>query len=126
MKYSMLLICLLYSGSLYAQQAKAYELVHYVAEANGHTFLLDYADGYPAASSVEIKRSYQITAILHPTDGAADDNGDLLFTASKNKQAGQIILHGVDENSIAPATLRATYALKGRKLMLIFKKGKRQ
>lgn len=126
MKYYILLLCLLFSGSLYAQQAKAYEWMHYAAQADGHTFLLAYADGYPAASSIKIKRLSKITAILHPVGGVADENGDLVFTASQSKQAGQIALHGVDENSSAPAALRATYALKGRKLRLIFKKRKGQ
>lgn len=120
MKYCILLVCLLFSGSLYAQQAKAYELVHYVAESNGHKYLLDYADGYPAASSIKIKRSNRITFTFQPVNGAADKNGDLLFTASKSKQAGQIVLHGIDENSTAPAMLKATYALNARKLMLRF------
>ena len=88
MKYCMLLVCLLFSGSLFAQQAKAYELVHYVAQSDGHNFLLAYADGYPAASSVKIKGCNLISDMLYPADGAAYDNGDLIFTALKNKQIG--------------------------------------
>ncbi|WP_157799144.1 hypothetical protein [Mucilaginibacter auburnensis] len=122
----MLLVCLIFSGSRYAQQAKAYELLHYVSESDGQTFLLAYADGYPAASSIKIKRSFRITAIFQPVNGTADDDGDLIFTASKNKQGGQIILHGVDQNYTAPAVLKATYALKGWRLRLIFKKSKVQ
>lgn len=122
MRYCILLVCLLFSGSLYAQQAKAYEMVHYVAESNGHTYLLAYADGYPAASSVKIKRSNLTTSTFQPVNGAADNNGDLLFTTSESKKAGQIVLHGIDENSAAPAMLKATYALNGRKLMLKFVK----
>lgn len=123
MKYGILLFCLLFSGSLYAQQAKAYELVHYVAESNGRTCLLDYADGYPGASSIKMKRSNRIIFTFQPANGAADYNADLIFNSTK-KQAGQIILLGVGENSIAPAILKATYELKGRKLLLTFKKRK--
>ena len=124
MKYCILIFFLLSSGSLYAQQAKAYEMVHYVAKSDGHTYLLDYADGYPAASNVKIKRLNRITSTFQPVNGAADDNGYLLFTASKSKQAGQIVLHGIEENSTSPAMLKATYALNGRKLTLKFIKKK--
>lgn len=122
MKYYILLSMLLFSGNLYAQQAKAYELVHYVATNGGQAYLLDYADGYPCASNIKIKRAGRTTFILEPVNGFANDNGDLLFIAPKSKQEGEIVLHGVDDDNVAPAKLKATYKLKGRKLVLTFKK----
>lgn len=52
--------------------------------------------------------------------GVAEKNGDLVSITSRSKQAGSIVLHGIDENSTTPAILKATYVLRGHKLILMF------
>lgn len=105
-----------------AQQAKAYEMVHYTAKAGNMLFKLDYADGYIGASRVTLQQPQHKTQVFFPENGVAEQNGDFLFGPQAISDQGKIKLTHINEEALAPATIRATFQLKNINFKLIFSK----
>ncbi|MEO3402838.1 hypothetical protein AAFN85_02985 [Mucilaginibacter sp. CAU 1740] len=106
---------------MHAQQAKAYEVVHYIARSGKFIYSLDYADGYPAASHISIKNGKQPASLLQPVSGAAESNGDFVFRPAKGLTITQVILKALDETSSAPASIKAIAMTGKGRVILNFK-----
>ncbi|MFD1256933.1 hypothetical protein ACFQ3S_09005 [Mucilaginibacter terrae] len=107
-----------------AQQAKAYETVKYTARIKNRVFHLDYADGYIGASKIRLVSSRQKTQLFTPQSGTPEANGNFVFRLSSGADKREIILTGINEETEAPNTIRASYREKGRVLVLLFYKNK--
>lgn len=103
-----------------AQQAKAYETIHYAAKAGALMFKLDYADGYLAASKINITQGKQKPQVLVCESAVPESNGDLRFISDGADKQPVVILADISEEVIAPKTLRATYIADGQKIPLQF------
>lgn len=125
MKYFIIICCLFFSRNLYAQQAKAYEIVHYTAKSGDRTFLLAYADGYIGASEIRLKQPKNRTVVLRPVSGVTETNGDFEFKAESAATQGQITLKHIDEMAVAPTIIEGVTSIKNHKIILYFRKAKR-
>jgi hypothetical protein len=115
------LILAVFSAS--AQQAKAYENVRYVACQQGMVFQLYYAGGYIGASKIKLKQQ-QKTVVLVPESGMPDEDGNFVFYPASVSDRRKVVLAGINEDAIAPQTIRGTYKTKGRVTTLVFIKSK--
>jgi hypothetical protein len=107
-----------------AQQAKAYETVHYRAKAGDLLFLLSYTDGYISASRISLRLNGQKTLLFLPESGTSESNGDFNFVSQPIAHNGDIRLMQLNEEETAPALIRSSYRAKGRTVVLIFKRPK--
>jgi hypothetical protein len=108
-----------------AQQAKAYQTVHYRAKTDNSFFLLEYADGYIGANRIRLRHNGQKTLLYLPESGTPESNGDFNFVSRPTAYNGDIRLMHLNEEETAPAVIRGTYRAKGHTVVLIFKKLKR-
>ncbi|RYY35325.1 MAG: hypothetical protein EOP46_10400 [Sphingobacteriaceae bacterium] len=124
--FQIILFCsLCYSSSTaMAQQAKAYETVKYTARIKNGVFHLDYADGYIGASKIRLVSPRQKTQIFTPQSGTPEVNGNFVLSSSSAGNNRVIILTGINEETVAPNTIRASYREKGRQLVLLFHKNR--
>jgi hypothetical protein len=107
-----------------AQQAKAYETVHYRAKAGNLLFLLNYADAYIGASQIKLRESRRKIRIFLPESGRIEINGDLRFVLQPSANNTDIILTHLNEEETAPDLIRGSYRAKGHTVVLIFKRSK--
>jgi hypothetical protein len=114
-------LCFFESATM-AQQAKAYETVKYIARIKSGVFHLDYANGYIGASKIRLVRTRQKTRLFTPQSGTPDVNGNFVLSLSSGADKWEIILTGINEETEAPNTIRASYREKGRGHALLFYK----
>lgn len=112
--------------SVKAQQAKAYETIYYKARAGHLLFLLNYGDGYLAASQIRVRQSGQKALVFLPVSGAAESNGDFEFYPQQPGSKDSIILTHINEEETAPTFIRARYRAKGKLIPLLFKRSNKQ
>lgn len=112
MKHIFLFICLFGVTRLHAQQAKAYETIHYIATLKNTHWKLEYADGYLAATKVKFK-----TQVFLPVSGTPENNGDLVLRSKTDK----IILLNIKEEETPASTIYAKYEAKGQVVKLVFR-----
>lgn len=87
------------------QQAKAYEVIPYIARSGKVIFYLDYADGYLAAGRIKMVEQGHKLIIFMPQSGAPESNGDLIFSSGSRK----ITLKNIREDETAPMKIKAIY-----------------
>jgi hypothetical protein len=122
--FALLIALIFMNTSARAQQAKAYETVHYRAKAGDLLFQLNYADGYIGASQIKLRENGRKTRIFLPESGAIESNGDFRFVPQQIAHNGDICLTRLNEEETAPDLIRGSYRAKGRTVVLIFKRSK--
>ncbi|MGY3213124.1 hypothetical protein [Mucilaginibacter sp. HD30] len=114
-----------YGVAAMAQQPKAYETVKYTAKLKNGVFHLAYTDGYIGASNIRLVSNRQKTQLFTAQNGTPEANGNFVLSLSSVADKREIILTGINEETEAPNTIRASYGEKGRVLALLFYKNKR-
>jgi hypothetical protein len=122
--FALLIALVFLSTSAKAQQAKAYETVHYKAKAGNLLFLLNYADGYIGASQIKLRENGRKIRIFLPESGAIESNGDFRFVLQPSANKTDIILTRLNDEETAPDLIRGSYRANGHAVVLIFKKSK--
>lgn len=112
-------------GQVSAQQAKAYENVHYTARKNNLVFYLDYADGYIGASRISLRPAHGKTQVFLPESGVPDAGGNFILLTQSATDKGKVILANIDEGMEAPKTIHAIYSTKGQNFNLLFTRTKK-
>ena len=113
-----------YGVAAIAQQAKAYETVKYTARVKNDVFRLDYADGYIGASKIRLVSNQKKSQLFTPQNGTPESNGNFVLTSNLASNKREIILTGINEETEAPSTIRASYRENGRVLGLLFHKNR--